>query len=156
MRRFSLGVFPSNWKKARILVLKKTSAPSSPSGFRPIPLLYFLSEELEMLAHDQIMNYLNRPKILNQYQTGFRNFHSTQLALLKLMDDIRVGTDFVENKALDTISLSKLLTKLRNLGFSRSGLRWFSSNHMGRSQCVFSQSSTSAYCETNLEVPLGR
>ena len=36
-------VFPSSWKKARILALKKTSAPSSPSDFRPVALLCFLS-----------------------------------------------------------------------------------------------------------------
>ena len=73
------------------------------------------------------MNYLNRSTILDQYQTGFREFHSTQSALFKLTDDICVGKDrklatlllqFEFSKAFDTISPSKLLTKLRNLGFS--------------------------------------
>ena len=40
------GVFPSAWKKAQLIVLKKVSAPSSPSDFRPIALLSFLSKVL--------------------------------------------------------------------------------------------------------------
>ena len=110
------------------------------------------------------MNYLNRSKILNQYQTGFRKYHSTQSALLKLMDDIRAGKDrklatlllqFDFSKVFDTISPSKLLAKLGKFGFSRSALRWFWSYLTGRSQWVFSHLSASAYCETNLEVPQG-
>ena len=79
------------------------------------------------------MNYLKRSKTLDQYQTGFRKFHNAQSALLKLTDDIGVGKDwelatlllhFAFSKAFDTISPSKLLSKLRNLGFFRSALRW--------------------------------
>ena len=108
------------------------------------------------------MNYLNRSKILDQYQTGFRKYHSTRSALLKLTDDIRVGKDtklailmlqFDFSKAFDTYLPSKLLAELRKLGFSRSALKWLWSYLTGRWQCVFSQSSISTYCETNLEVP---
>ena len=119
------AVFPINWKKSRILALKKSSAPSSPSDFHPIALICFLSKVLEKLAHDHIMNNLNRSKTLDQYQTDFRKFRSTQSALLKLTDDIRVGKDrilatlllqFDFSKTFDTISLSKLLAKLRKRG----------------------------------------
>ena len=41
------GVFPSSWKKARSLALKKSSAPSLPSDFHPIALLCFLSKVLK-------------------------------------------------------------------------------------------------------------
>ena len=160
----SQGIFPSSWKKARILALKKSSVPSSPSDFRPISLLCFLSKVLEKLAHDQVMGYLNSLNILDPFQTGFRKYHSTQSALLKLTDDIRVGKSkklatlllqFDFSKAFDTISPSKLLIKLRSLGFSKSALHWFWSYLTGRSQCVFSQSSSSDYCDINLGVPQG-
>ena len=36
------GVFPLSWKKARILALKKTSVPSSPSDFRNKSFAMFL------------------------------------------------------------------------------------------------------------------
>ena len=49
------GIFPSAWKKARIIVLKKVSVPSSPSDFRPIALLCFLSKVLEKLTKTSLV-----------------------------------------------------------------------------------------------------
>ena len=80
-------------EKYRILALKKVNIPSSPSDFRPIALLCFLSRVLEKLAHDQIVDFLSKSKILDIFQTGFRKHHSTQTALIKLADDIRMGKD---------------------------------------------------------------
>ena len=110
---------------ARILALKKISVPSSTTDFRPIALLCFFSKVLEKLAHDQLVNFLNRSKILDPFLTGFRKFHSPQSALLKLSDDMRMGMDkkmvtillqFDFSKAFDTISPSRLLAKLQKMG----------------------------------------
>ena len=59
------GIFPSEWKKSRIITLKKVNIPSSPSDFLPIALLCFLSKVLEKLAHDQVVNFLTKNKILD-------------------------------------------------------------------------------------------
>lgn len=131
----SKGIFPSDWKKSRILALKKVSIPSSPSDFRPIALLCFLSKVLEKLAHDQVVDFLTKGNILDKYQTGFRKNHSNQTALIKMTDDIRMGKEnklatlllqFDFSKAFDNlITPSKLLQKLKLIGFSRSSLAWF-------------------------------
>ena len=158
------GIFPSTWKKARIIALKKVSVPSSPSDFRPIALLCFMSKVLEKLAHYQVANFLSKSKILDLYQTGFRKYHSTQTALIKLTDDIRTGKDrklatlllqFDFSKAFDNVSPSKLLRKLQSIGFSKSSLHWFWSYLCGRSLCVASKTSSSAYCDINIGVPQG-
>ena len=79
------GVFPSTWKRAQLIALKKVSAPSTPSDFRPIALLSYLCKVLEKIAHDQITEYLLMGAgLLDPLQTGFRRFNSTQTALLKL------------------------------------------------------------------------
>ena len=113
----SQGIFPLAWKKSSIIALKKVLVPSSTSDFRPIALLCFLSKVLEKLVHDQVVNFLNKSKILNEFQTGFRKHHSTQTVLLKLTDDIRMGKDkklatlllqFDFSKAFDNDSPSKL------------------------------------------------
>ncbi|OXU16776.1 hypothetical protein TSAR_015825 [Trichomalopsis sarcophagae] len=137
----SCGIFPSIWKQTQLIALRKTSAPSNVKDFRPIALLSFLSK------------------------AGFRKHHSTQIALLKVTDDIRMAVDkkkvtimllFDFSKAFDTISPSKLLSKLNSLGFSRSALLWIKSYFQGRSQIVISnKNGTSEWLETNLGVPQG-
>ena len=158
------GIFLTAWKKALIITLKEVAVPSSPSDFRPISLLCFLSKVLEKLAHDQIVEYFRGSEALDPLQTGFKKHQSTQTALLKLTDDIHMGRDkqlltillqFNFSKAFDTISPSQLLRKLKDLGFCRSALLWIYSYVTGRSQCVISNSNTSEPRETNLGVPQG-
>ena len=92
------------------------TVPSSPSDFCPNALLCFLWKVLEKIVHDQVMAYLTRSKILDTFQTGFRKYHSSQSALRKLTDDIRIGKDrkfatlllpFHFSKEFETISPSK-------------------------------------------------
>ena len=156
------GTFPEAWNRSRILALKKVSIPSSPSDFRPVALLCFLSKILEKLAHDQVVNFLTKSKILDVFQTGFRKHHSTQTALIKLTDDIRVAKEkklatlllqFDFSNAFDNVSPSSLLIKLRVIGFSRSALIWFWSYLCGRSQCVFSKQTTTTSRDINIGVP---
>ena len=74
---FALSVFPDLWKKARVRPMTKFAAPKSPSDFRPISILCFLSNVLENIALDQIQEFLKKEKILDLLQTGFKNI--TQL-----------------------------------------------------------------------------
>ena len=162
---FAQGFFPSAWKRAQVIALKKNATSSTPSDFRPIALLCFLSKVLEKIAHDQITEYLNKNSLLDPLQAGFRKHHSTQTALLKLTEDIRIGIDnrkltllllFDFSKAFDKISPTKLLRKLRQLGFSRSALLWIKSYLQGRTQMVISnKGGNSDWLETNLGVPQG-
>ena len=112
------GVFPEDWRRARLIPLKKKFAPSSAIDFRPIALLSFLSKTLEKLIHDQIVEFIARVGILDPLQAGFRKHHSTATALMKFTEDIRTGFDrklitiallFDFSKAFDTISPTILL-----------------------------------------------
>ena len=80
--------------------------------------------------------------ILGSRVTGLVLVHS---ALLRVCHDVRQAVDaqcvtilvlFDFSKAFDTISHSKLLIKLRKLGFSDEALKWIFSYLTGRSQAV--------------------
>ena len=62
---------------------------------------------------------------------------------------------FEFSKAFDTISPSTLIRKLRDMGFSRTVLRWIKTYLIGHIQRVVSRSGESEYLETNLGVPQG-
>ena len=156
--------FPLAWKTSLLIPLKKVPIPSLPSDFRPIALLCFLSKVLEKLVHDQITLFLKKNSILDPMQTGFRKHSSTETALLKLTDDIRIGMSkrlitillqFDFSKAFDTVSSIKLLKKLRGMGFSKSALIWLKSYLEDRQLKVISKLSSSEPRDINLGVPQG-
>ena len=126
-----MGIFSLAWKTFLLVAIKKVTIPSSPSDFRHVALLCFLSKVLEKLAQGQITQYLNNGEILDTLQTGFRQFSSTETALLKLTEDIRMGMSkrlinillqFDFSKAFETVSPTVLLTKLKEIGFPKSAL----------------------------------
>ena len=161
----SNGVFPEPWRESQLLPLRKTATPSAVKDFRPIALLCFLSKVLEKIAHDQISLYLKNRKIQDPLQTAYRQYNSTQTALLRLTEDIRMGIDkkkmtvlllFDFSKAFDTISPCRLLRVMRDMGFSRTALCWISTYLTGRKQRVITQrEGSSDWIYTNLGVPQG-
>ena len=133
------------------------------SDFCPIALLCFLSKVLEKMAHDQITEHFKAMDLLDRFQTGFRRYHSTQTALLKLTDDTKVGIDrkkitlllhFDFSRVFDTILPTKLQSKLQILGFSRMALLWVKSYMESHVQMVISKGSNSDWV-ANLGVPQG-
>ena len=134
------GVLPDLWKKARIIPLKRCAASTSPSDFRSISIPCFLSKVLEKIVLDQMQELFTKNKLLDPLQSGFKKYHLTETALLKLTEDVRRGIDkkyitllllFDFNKAFDTISPSRLLERLRLMGFSIAAFQWVNSYILG-------------------------
>ncbi|XP_015118947.1 uncharacterized protein LOC107042420 [Diachasma alloeum] len=92
-KSFDDCIFPMNWKRAVIAPVAKVSSPKSPTDYRPIALLPFLAKVLERLEFNQLSSYLHEDSQLDPRQCGFRSDHSTQTALLRLINDVRRNVD---------------------------------------------------------------
>lgn len=121
------SIFPVAWKRALIRPLSKVRTPDSPSDARPITNLPEISKILERIVADQISVFLDEHNILNPRQSACQPFHSTQSAILRVIDDIKLGIDcrqvtimilFDFSKAFDVVPHLNLLIKLKRLGFS--------------------------------------
>lgn len=141
----SSGVYPSLWKTSNIIPLNKISNPVSPADTRPIANLCHLAKPFDALITRQITSFLDSNHLLNPQQSGFRRYHSTQTALLRIMDDVRQGIDmgyvtilvlFDFSKAFDTLNHSLILSSLRSFGFDELSLIWVRSYLSGRSQTI--------------------
>ena len=147
-RSIQSGVFPDSLKTAVVkpLLKKHNLDPSVLSNYRPISNLPFLGKVLEKIIFHQLDVFLKSNKVHNKFQSGFRKGHSTETALLKVINDLRVAAD---NKhvsvlllldltaAFDTIDHTILIQRLEHwVGLSGTALSWFHSYLTGRSYFV--------------------
>ena len=161
---FEQGIFPSKMIISKVIPLYKKSERTNPGNYRPISLLSIFSKILEKLMHKCLYSYLMKYNILFDLQFGFRENHSTILALIEIIDNIRkeidcgnsvVGIYLDLSKAFDTVNHDKLLVKLNNYGIRGIANLWFKSYLEGRSQLTFINSTYSDQMNVSVGVPQG-
>ena len=66
------GVYPDTWKKSNIVPVHKKGDKQIVNNYRPVSLLPICSKILEKMIFNSIMRFLNKNKLLNDAQSGFR------------------------------------------------------------------------------------
>ena len=84
----SSGTFPNAFKIAKLKPLFKKGTTTDPKNYRPISLLPLISKVPERVIHEQTTEFLDKHKILYEFQSGFRKNHSTDFCLSYLTDKI--------------------------------------------------------------------
>ncbi|CAJ1078312.1 putative RNA-directed DNA polymerase from transposon X-element [Xyrichtys novacula] len=150
----STGTVPTPFKTAAISpTLKKPgSDPNDFNNLRPISHLPFISKILEKTVASQLHTHLTHNSLYEQFQSGFRPLHSTETALIKIINDLLMAADsglisililLDLSVAFDTISHPILLHRLSSIGISHTPLLWFHSYLTGRTQFIQLKSFTS-------------
>ncbi len=143
-------MYPHNWFCGLAVVkplLKKCNLDNTMlSNYRPISNLPFIGKIIEKVVFNQLNNYLNSNEYLDNFQSGFRVHHSTEPALIKIINDIRFNSDSGKisvlvlldlSAAFDTVDHNILLERLENwVGLSGMALKWFRSYLEGRGYYV--------------------
>ena len=102
--------------------------------------------------YNRMTDFLKKHKILYKLQFGFRENHSTTLALIEVLNEIYSNLDsgkfvlgvFLDlKKAFDTIDHKVLIHKLEHYGFRGVVSKWFASYLSNRKQytCVNGENS---------------
>ncbi|CAB0039078.1 unnamed protein product, partial [Trichogramma brassicae] len=79
------GVFPSSWKRQRLVLLPKPGKPpDEPSSYRPLCMLDTAGKILERIICDRLEAFTERPGGLSARQYGFRKGRST----IDAIDDV--------------------------------------------------------------------
>ena len=137
------GIYPNDWKAAKVTPLFKKGLKSDPNNYRPISVIPVVSKVLEKIVYNQLYHYLDDNKLLLGCQSGFRSLHSTLTVLLEATDAWSVNIDngllngvvFIDlTKAFDTIDHEIILRKMSYLGVDQAAIKWFSSYLSGRTQ----------------------
>ena len=158
------GVFPDDLKIAKVSPIFKKGDKTDPGNYRPVSVLPTLSKIFEKHVAQQLKHFLNVHNLLHQEQSGFRQFHSCQTALLNLtekwlseMDKGNlIGVTFLDfRKAFDLVDHKILLQKLRCYNFDNNSLTWFQSYLDNRYQYVCISNTHSKTRHVTSGVPQG-
>ncbi len=144
----SSGYVKKTFKLAVIkpLIEKTQLDPKELINYRPISNLPFLSKILEKVVSSQIFSFLEKNDICEDFQSGFRPYHSTESALIRVTNNLLLSSDRGRISLLvlldlsatfDTIDHNILLNRLENdVGIRGSALAWFKSYLSDRLQFV--------------------
>ena len=142
---FASGSFPSLWKDAKVVPVFKAGDSDDVDNYKPISILNCRSKIIKKVVFDHFYSFLTSEDLLHRLQSGFRRKHSTETALIQLIDSIYKGMDnnlltgaiFLDlRKAFDTVNHHILLSKFKRLNPASNTYRWLSSYISLRSQVV--------------------
>ena len=80
------GVFPSQYKIAKVIPLHKKEDPLLPKNYRPVAILCILSKVIERVIFLQIVQYMNSNDLFHPNHHGFRAHHSPTSAMIQMYD----------------------------------------------------------------------
>ena len=156
------GTFPSRFKTAQVLpLLKKPGLERlSAANYRPISDVSTVSKTVQRLVLARLRLHLTSSDNFSQFQSAYRKGHSTEIALLEVLDKVYTAADQKQatvmigldlSAAFDTVSHEALLQRLQvEFGVSGTPLAWMRSHPTDRLQFVkLGQSQASV---TKLEV----
>ena len=161
------GIFPQCFKSALVTpILKKRCLDHNDlNNYRSNSNLCLIAKRLEKLVLSQVSSYLNSHNLYNTCQSAYRPGHSTETALVKVVNNLFLSPnkgnisvlallDF--SSTFDTIDHPILVHCLHaDFGFADTVLQWFSSYLTDRTHYISLSNHCSAFAPVHSGVHQG-
>ena len=161
---FENGLFPDELKIAKVIPIFKNGDKKDTVNYRPISVQTFFSKIFEKTMYNHLISFIDKENILYKSQFGFRKSHSTNHAIISLVENVNQALDsgkvlvgvFLDlKKAFDTVDHKILIDKLFKYGIRGNILNWFKSYLTNRKQYVNWQDTNSEIEPVSCGVPQG-
>lgn len=161
---FENGTFPDDLKIAKVCPVFKDGEKNTFSNYRPISVLPSFSKIFEKAIYSRLFTYFESKNIIVNNQYGFRQNHSTHMALLDMYDRLSTAIDrneyavgvFIDlSKAFDTLNHNILLEKLEHYGVRGVASKLLQNYLKNRYQYVSLNGTSSTMREILCGVPQG-
>ena len=142
---FETGDIPDELKIGKIIPIYKNKEKDLPKNYRPITVLSVFTKIFEKILYNRLSNFMEKNKIINKKQYGFRNNYNTEKALCDSINKIKWQLDkgnivmvtyFDLTKAFDVINRDILTQKLQYYGIRGTSLKLMKNYLNNRQQYV--------------------
>ena len=133
------------------------------NNYRPVSNLSFIDKILEKLVLSHVSSYLNSHNLSNTCQSAYRPFHSTEKALLKVVNDLFLSLSKGNISVLALLDFSSEFVTIdhpilvhrphTDIGFTDTVLQWFSSYLTDRTHYVSLSNQCSYIAPVHTGVP---
>ncbi len=163
------GIVPQEWKEARVSPLFKKplfkkGQRDKPENYRPVSLTSIIGKIFESIIKDNLVEHLDRHKLIRNSQHGFIKSRSCLTNILSFMESVTlhvhegnpvdiVYLDFA--KAFDKVPYERLFRKLEAHGVTGSVLNWIRNWLSSRRQKVCISQQDSYWRDVTSGVPQG-
>ena len=161
----STSKFPSDLKISKINPIYKKGDKNLKSNYRPISILPSISKLFERILNNQLNNHLETNSLYDNMQSGFRKKHSTNTALLYMVDSWIKNMDSGKitgvlaldlSKAFDCLSHSSISSAFDALLHSSASSTKLITDYLtDHKACVYFNSNRSSLNSINDGVPQG-
>ena len=126
---------PLEYKHAVITPLLKNASLEKEDlkNYRPVSNFPTLVKIIEKTVANKLLQHLDRNRLMDPYQSAYRNHYSCETAVLSVLNDIYMAMDQKEisiaalldmSAAFDTVDHGLLITKLEERGIKDDALNW--------------------------------
>ena len=160
------SIFPQCFKSALVTTIHKKWCHdrNDLNNYRLVSNLCLNAKILEKLVSNQALYYLSSHDLNNTCQSAYRQGHSIEASILKVVNDLLLSLDKGNisvlvlldfSSAFDTIDHPILVHRLHtDFGFTNTVLQWFSSYLTDRTHYVSLFNHCSAFAPVQSGVPL--
>lgn len=128
------------------LLKKPELDPENMKNYRPVSNLPYISKLIEKAIVTQLDSHMSENSLHEIHQSAYHKYHSTETALVKIMNDLLCAMDnsqctqlilLDQSAAFDTVDQEILLQRFeQSYGITGSALQWLRSYFCGRTQSV--------------------
>jgi hypothetical protein len=142
---YQTGTLLQDWLSANVVAIYKKGNRNEPANYRPVSLTCVITKLMEHIIFHSIMDHIDSHNLLQNYQHGFRQLHSTESQLIVTIEELSRALDNHHqidllildfSQAFDTVPHQRLLGKIDHYGIRGNTKNWINTWLTTRSQRV--------------------